>query len=194
MSVSINSMTFWKLCCSQQCLGSLMPRTGETSGFTYRRRAAGWSKMKIVTKHNPRSPRPRWSWSREKYRSSWAFWLLIYPMLEGGWTTRFRGGISYLQKRWDHHSPCKELIDPGTDDESCELQVFEVKLTQNYVAPLKSRSYKLKCTFPPRNNDGSVENDSSFFFLGAEKWLKNFVMRNPQKVTSKGFSMASLQN
>lgn len=153
----------WKLF-KKRCRGSLMPRTGETSGFTYRRFAAGWSKMKIVTKHNPRSPRPRWSWSKEKYRSSWAFWLLIYPMLEGGWSTRFRGGISYLQKRWDHHSPCKELIDPGTDDESCELQVFEVKLTQNYVAPLKSRSYKLKCTFPPRNNDGSVENDSSFFF------------------------------
>lgn len=48
--------------------------TGETSGFTYRRMSAGWSKMKIVTKHNPRCPRPRWSWSKEKYRSDDELW------------------------------------------------------------------------------------------------------------------------
>lgn len=86
----------WKLF-KKRCRGSLMPRTGETSGFTYRRRAAGWSKMKIVTKHNPRSPRPRWSWSREKYRSSWARDVDL-PNCCRGWSTRFRGGFPIYKK------------------------------------------------------------------------------------------------
>ena len=112
------------------------PRTGETSGFSYRRMAAGWSKRKIVTKHNPRCPRPRWSWSKEKYRSFWDR------------CAEKKSPIMFLKLKLK-----QKLCGSGIID--------SLFIAFSYVkSPLKSRSFNLKCTLPPINHDGSV--DSSF--------------------------------
>ena len=157
-------MTFWKLCCSQRCLGSLYAQDRRNQ-WLYVSTPCRWlveDEDRYQTQ--PTQPSASLVLVQGEVPEFLGHWTLEKPQC---WRVvdlpHFREA-SEKQKRWDHQSPCKELIDPGTDDESCELQVFEVKLTQNYVAPLKSRSYKLKCTFPPRNNDGSVETDSSFFF------------------------------